>query len=82
MLWHLADRFGRVQTDGVVVPLPLCHSLLAWLVGARRPAVCRAVNELEQAGRIARRPDNTWWLDRQPPQEFAAVTFPAERVAA
>lgn len=62
MLWHLADRFGRVQADGVVLPLPLCHGLLAWLTGARRPAVSRAINELERAGRLARLPDETWWL--------------------
>ena len=82
MLWHLADRFGRVQADGVVLPLPLCHSLLSWLVGARRPAVSRAINELEREGRLARRPDDTWWLGRQRPQGSANLSLAAQRVAA
>ena len=64
MLWHLADRFGRVTSDGVILPVPLCHGLLSWLVGASRPAVCRAVGELEHSGLLARRHDDTWWLGR------------------
>ena len=78
MLWHLADRFGRVQADGVVLPLPLCHSLLGWLVGARRAAVCRALKDLEREELVVRRPDKTWWLARQVSEGLPA----AERVAA
>jgi CRP-like cAMP-binding protein len=74
MLWHLADRFGRVHPDGVTLPVPLCHGLLSWLVGASRPAVCRAANELERAGLVAHRPDGTWWLDHQPPEGLALTT--------
>lgn len=82
MLWHLADRFGRVQPDGVVLALPLCHSLLSWLVGAQRPAVCRALKELDRAGLVARRADKTWWLARQAPEGLADLTLAARRVAA
>jgi CRP-like cAMP-binding protein len=67
LLWHLADRFGRVQMGGVVLPLPLSHELLAQLVGAQRPSVSRALKDLERAELIARRPDGTWWLGGQPP---------------
>lgn len=68
LLWHLADRFGRVLTKGVVLPLPLSHELLAQLVGAQRPSVSRALKELDRAEVIARRPDGTWWLGGKPPR--------------
>ncbi len=67
LLWHLADRFGRVHTEGVVLPLPLSHELLAQLVGAQRPSVSRALKELERAKVVARRPDGSWWLGGEPP---------------
>lgn len=82
MLCHLADRFGRVQPDGVLLPLPLCHGCLAWLVGARRPAVSGALKKLERAQLLARRPDDTWWLGREMPESVAELTFAAQRVAA
>ena len=37
LLWHLAERWGRVSGDGVIVPLALTHRILGQLVGARRP---------------------------------------------
>ena len=71
LLWHLADRFGHVHSEGVVLPVPLSHELLAQLVGARRPSVSRALKELERAEAIARRPDGSWVLRGQPPVESA-----------
>jgi CRP/FNR family cyclic AMP-dependent transcriptional regulator len=62
LFWHLAERWGRVIGDGVVVPLTLSHRLLGELVGARRPTVSAAIAALERAGRLARRPDATWLL--------------------
>lgn len=67
LLSHLADRFGRVHADGVILPLPLSHELLAQLVGAQRPSVSRALKELERAEVVARRPDGSWWLGGRPP---------------
>lgn len=67
LLWHLADGFGKREADGVVVPLPLSHELLAQLVGAQRPSVSRALKELERAELVARRPDGSWWLGGGPP---------------
>ena len=37
LFWHLAERWGRVSGDGVIVPLALTHRILGQLVGARRP---------------------------------------------
>jgi CRP/FNR family transcriptional regulator, cyclic AMP receptor protein len=67
LLWHLADRFGEPDAEGVAVPLPLSHELLAQLVGAQRPSVSRALKDLERAGVVARRPDGSWWLGGEPP---------------
>src|SRR3954451_4517395 len=37
LFWHLSERWGRVVRDGVSVPVPLPHRVIAQLVGARRP---------------------------------------------
>ena len=62
MLWHLADRFGRVSADGVVLPLDLTHETLGRLVGGQRPTITLALGELAKAGTVARRADRTWLL--------------------
>ena len=67
LLWHLADRFGRVQREGVVLPLSLSHELLAQLVGAQRPSVSRVLKQLERSSLVARQADGSWWLGGQPP---------------
>ena len=62
MLWHLADRWGRVGPDGVIVPLRLTHETLARLIGAQRPTVSTAVKALADDGLLERRPDGGWLL--------------------
>jgi CRP-like cAMP-binding protein len=52
LFWHLADRWGKVTPDGVVVPIRLSHRLLGSLVGARRPTVSTALAQLADAGRV------------------------------
>jgi hypothetical protein len=69
-LWHLAERWGRVHTDGVTVPLPLGHQRLADLVGATRPSVTTALGELSRASSLSRREDGTWLLHGEPPSEL------------
>jgi CRP/FNR family transcriptional regulator, cyclic AMP receptor protein len=59
---HLADRFGRVAADGIVVPLALTHQMLGRLVGARRPTVSLALKDLATAGTLQRRADGAWVL--------------------
>lgn len=70
LFWHLADRYGRVQPDGVLVPLRLTHEMLGWVVGAQRPSVTTAINQLEAAGRVSRRRDGGWLLHGEPPSEL------------
>ena len=62
VLWHLADRWGHVTSDGTVVSVTLSQSVLAELVAARRQSVCMAVAELRRRGLIARRGDGHWVL--------------------
>ncbi len=69
LLWHLADRWGRVRSEGVVLPLHLTHSVLADLVSARRPTVTSALTELARQELVA--PLNRGWLLRgEPPGEL------------
>src|SRR5829696_2248305 len=59
---HLAERFGRVALEGVVIPLALTRQMLGRLVGARRPTVSLALKDLAEAGTLVRRPDGAWLL--------------------
>lgn len=62
LLWHLADRWGKVAPDGVHVPLRLTHATLAQLVGAQRPSVTSALQQLEKRGLLGRLPESGGWL--------------------
>src|SRR5919107_4835679 len=67
LFWHLAERWGRVSGQGVIMPLPLTHRILGQLVGARRPTVSTALAELAERGELVRRPDGSWLLQGDPP---------------
>jgi hypothetical protein len=67
LFWHLAERWGRITREGVVVPLTLSHRLLGELVGARRPTVSTALAGLERDGTVLRRSDATWLITGEPP---------------
>jgi CRP-like cAMP-binding protein len=62
LFWHLAERWGRVTPEGVLVPLTLSHRMLGQLVGARRPTVSTAVRLLADQDALSRRIDGTWVL--------------------
>jgi len=71
LLWHLADRWGRVTPDGVHLPLRLTHDTLAQLACMRRPTASTAVQRLARAGEVRRRADGTWMLTGTPPSQEA-----------
>jgi hypothetical protein len=48
----MALMWGRVRPDGIIIPLPLSHRMLAEIVCARRPSVTHAIGLLEQEGRL------------------------------
>jgi CRP/FNR family cyclic AMP-dependent transcriptional regulator len=62
LFWHLAERFGRMTPDGVVIPMTLSHRMLGQLIGARRPTVSTALSQLAREGTVVRRDDATWLL--------------------
>jgi len=69
LFWHLADRWGRVRSAGVLLPLSLTHTVLADLVAARRPTVTSALGELDRQGLVL--PDEDGWLlCGEPPGEL------------
>lgn len=68
LLWLIADRWGRVRSDGIEIPVKLSHDLLGQLVGARRPSVSVAMAALIEAGVVERRGAGRWLLRGEPPQ--------------
>ncbi len=67
LFWHMADRWGRVRSEGVVVPVPMTHELIGRLIGARRPSVSTALKRLEQEALITRLHGGGWLLAGDPP---------------
>jgi CRP/FNR family transcriptional regulator, cyclic AMP receptor protein len=67
LLWHLADRRGRVSSEGVVLSLPVTQEQLGRLVGARRPTVSLALRSLRERGLVRRGQADEWILAHDPP---------------
>jgi hypothetical protein len=61
MMWHLAERWGRMTPDGLALDLDVTHARLGQLVGAKRPTVSLALKLLEDE-RALRRTGNGSWL--------------------
>lgn len=80
LLWHLAERFGRVAPDGVVLGLRLTHRMIGELVGAQRPTVSLALTSLLEDGLVVRREEGSLVLDAASRGRFAP-TAPAPPVA-
>lgn len=70
ILWYYADRWGRVTPGGVLLPVRLTHSLLARVVGARRPSVSTALGKLQDRGFLERAENGHWLLLGPPPREL------------
>jgi len=64
-LEYLAERWGIMTRDGIVLPEFLSHGTLALLLGARRPSVTSAMVRLSARGEVERRPDGRWLVGRQ-----------------
>lgn len=73
VLWHLADRWGRVTSEGVRLDLRLTHDTLAAAVGARRPSVSVALKRLIERGRVESYPGSRWVLHGRPPAELESM---------
>src|SRR5947207_9305084 len=64
-MWHLAERWGRVPGEGIVLELPLTHDMLGHLAAARRSTSTLALGALESDGLIRRLDDGSWLLTGQ-----------------
>jgi hypothetical protein len=71
LFWHLAERWGRVSADGVIVRLPLTHRILGQLVGACRGTVSTALSELAEREELVHRPDGSWLLRGESDEPWA-----------
>jgi CRP/FNR family transcriptional regulator, cyclic AMP receptor protein len=76
LFWHLAERWGRLSSDGVIVPLALSQRMLGQLVGARRPTISAGLSELAERGELLRRPDGSWLLRGDPPDAVSLARNP------
>jgi CRP/FNR family transcriptional regulator, cyclic AMP receptor protein len=80
LFWHLADRWGRVLSDGVRIALPLTHETIGQLIGARRSTVTLGLGALRAQGLLKRQLDGAWLLAHGSLQRLA--TADAERLTA
>jgi hypothetical protein len=69
LFWHMANRWGHVRRDGVILPVSLSHNVLADLIAAQRPSVTGALGKLAQRG-LVRATDEGWLLTGGPPGEL------------
>jgi CRP/FNR family transcriptional regulator, cyclic AMP receptor protein len=76
LLWHLAERWGRMGPSGIVVPIELTHGALGRLVGAQRPTVTLALGEMSRDGSVVRRTDGAWILREDSNPSTPAGTRP------
>jgi CRP-like cAMP-binding protein len=72
LLWHMADRWGRLRDGEVLLPTQLPHAVLAELLTARRPTVTTALGSLQRTGRITHTL-NGWVLHAPPPGELSEL---------
>jgi hypothetical protein len=73
VLWHFADRWGSVRSDGVALRLNVTHAVLGAMVAAERPAVTLALGSLREQGLVERGEDHLWLLRGGPPEELGHV---------
>jgi CRP/FNR family cyclic AMP-dependent transcriptional regulator len=70
--WQLADRWGIVRPDGVVIGLALTHALIGQFVGAQRPTVSLALQALAEDRLLRRTSAGVWTLSHDSHQRLAS----------
>jgi CRP/FNR family transcriptional regulator, cyclic AMP receptor protein len=73
LFWQLAERWGKVRVDGVVVELALTHELIGQLIGAQRPTVSLALAALDRDGALRRTREGSWLLTARSREMLPAV---------
>jgi hypothetical protein len=79
LFWHLAERWGRVTAQGILLPLALTHQVLGQLVGCQRASVTTALKAVTHSGLVDRLEDGSWLLHGQPPDELSRLTWEREQ---
>jgi hypothetical protein len=74
ILYHMAERFGHVTAEGIVLPLALTHSLLGQLIGARRPTATLALRGLQSERLVRRLDDGSWLLTAAAERKINVIT--------
>lgn len=62
LFWHLADRWGVVRPEGIIIPLKLTHEFVGKLIGAMRPTVSLGLSALAAENLLRRDADGHWTL--------------------
>jgi len=62
LFWQLADRWGIVRPEGVVIRLALTHEFLGHLIAAKRPTVSLALAALAADNLLTRDNTGNWLL--------------------
>jgi CRP/FNR family cyclic AMP-dependent transcriptional regulator len=78
VLWELAQRWGKVTPDGVMLPIALRHHHLATLVASLRPSVTLGLQRLAARGLVQRRTDG-YLLRGEPRDAWAELSRAHER---
>jgi CRP/FNR family cyclic AMP-dependent transcriptional regulator len=81
VLWDLAERWGKVTPDGVLLPVPLRHHQLAALAASLRPSVTLALRRLAARG-IVERCVRGYLLHGSLQEGWAALTSESQRESA
>jgi len=82
LFWGLAERWGAMTPDGMLLPVRLTHEAIAALTAASRPPVSAALSQLSRDGLLSRRRDG-WLLTASGERRLkAALDAPARLVAA
>jgi CRP/FNR family transcriptional regulator, cyclic AMP receptor protein len=73
IFWQLAERWGTVRSEGVVVELAITHELIGQLIGAQRPTVSLALQALAGEGLLQRTSRGAWILRHDSPEALPDV---------
>jgi CRP/FNR family transcriptional regulator, cyclic AMP receptor protein len=82
LLWHVAERWGRVTSGGVLVPIRLTHQRIAELVGAQRPSVTAALSRMTARGLVRRTANRGYLLTDDARAELEILCRDGERATA
>ncbi|HWB69815.1 MAG TPA: helix-turn-helix domain-containing protein [Solirubrobacterales bacterium] len=73
LLWALAERWGKVVPGGAELEVNVPQSVLAEMIGARRPTVSQALGSLEERGLLSSPRPGRWMLRGSPPPSAAGA---------